>query len=428
MDVSYRIERFIFFILIFSVISQLGKHFWPDFSFVSGIRVDYLAPTVYITDILLVILFVFFVFRVFQKKELFGCLSFFSAPQCIFFFLLLIAAASMSVSPWAAAYGSIKIIEYAFLGWYVSVFFRETERKSLIDTLALGAFIVSVLALWQFILQRSVGGFWYFFGERTFSQSTIGIATIHYGDSLILRPYATFPHPNVLAFFLFFVLLMIYSKLEFEKDRIEKTLLIIICIIANIALFLTFTRSVLVMYALYVMYVSMRFGKRQLILAAIPVMAVIVFYLSVFQTRFFNSGFFQQDAILRVELLKIAVLVFLQYPYLGVGVNNFFYHESAFQKTISPTLLQPVHNIYLLVLTQAGIAGAILFIWFMVKTIKHLIVKIRAEESVCSRRFFESLLIMLFATLFIGFFDHFLLTLQQGQLLFALLLGLSWAE
>ena len=36
--------------------SQLGKHYFFSFSYLSGIRVDYLAPTLYMTDIIAIIL------------------------------------------------------------------------------------------------------------------------------------------------------------------------------------------------------------------------------------------------------------------------------------------------------------------------------------------------------------------------------------
>ncbi|MCX6730896.1 MAG: hypothetical protein NTZ55_03540 [Candidatus Roizmanbacteria bacterium] len=42
---------YIFFFSFF-IVSQLGKHFFFPFSYLSGIRIDYLAPTIYFTDIL----------------------------------------------------------------------------------------------------------------------------------------------------------------------------------------------------------------------------------------------------------------------------------------------------------------------------------------------------------------------------------------
>ncbi|KKS80681.1 MAG: hypothetical protein UV56_C0012G0001, partial [Candidatus Woesebacteria bacterium GW2011_GWC1_43_10b] len=46
----------IFRVLLFLLPLQIGKHFWPDWSLVFGIRVDYLSPVIYLTDILVLTL------------------------------------------------------------------------------------------------------------------------------------------------------------------------------------------------------------------------------------------------------------------------------------------------------------------------------------------------------------------------------------
>ena len=48
----------VFFIslLLLLLPTQFGKHFFFDFSFVNGVRVDYLAPTLYVTDIIVFLL------------------------------------------------------------------------------------------------------------------------------------------------------------------------------------------------------------------------------------------------------------------------------------------------------------------------------------------------------------------------------------
>ena len=46
-----------FYLLILFLPTQLGKHFWPNFSYVYGVRIDYLSPTLYFTDILIIGLF-----------------------------------------------------------------------------------------------------------------------------------------------------------------------------------------------------------------------------------------------------------------------------------------------------------------------------------------------------------------------------------
>ena len=41
--------------------TQLGYHFWPKWAYVFGVRVDYLSPTLYLTDILAAILLVLWI-------------------------------------------------------------------------------------------------------------------------------------------------------------------------------------------------------------------------------------------------------------------------------------------------------------------------------------------------------------------------------
>ena len=44
------INKILFFLFLLFLPTQLGKHFFLDFSYLSGVRVDYLAPTIYLTD------------------------------------------------------------------------------------------------------------------------------------------------------------------------------------------------------------------------------------------------------------------------------------------------------------------------------------------------------------------------------------------
>ena len=48
----------LFYLILFLLPANLAKHFPVASSYVSGILVDYLIPTVYLTDILIIILLV----------------------------------------------------------------------------------------------------------------------------------------------------------------------------------------------------------------------------------------------------------------------------------------------------------------------------------------------------------------------------------
>ena len=194
-----KIEDFIFCLLIFSIPIQLGKHFWPPFSYVNGIRIDYLSPTLYLLDILIIAWIVVWAvggIRGFRARITSNVLKVLLSLLGLSLFWNILNAESIG----AHIFGIVKLAEFGLFGWLVVKTFEKKDISVFVRVLALSAIVSSLLSIWQFIKQSSVGGLWYFFGERTFNISTIGISTVNL-DQQILRPYAVFPHPNVLAFF-----------------------------------------------------------------------------------------------------------------------------------------------------------------------------------------------------------------------------------
>src|SRR3990167_1779300 len=63
------LEQLIFYLILLFLPTQFGRHFWPSFSFIYGIRVDYLSPILYLTDILIFFLFIFWASSKFKKKK-----------------------------------------------------------------------------------------------------------------------------------------------------------------------------------------------------------------------------------------------------------------------------------------------------------------------------------------------------------------------
>jgi len=137
--------------------------------------------------------------------------------------------------------------------------------------------------------------------------------------------------------------------------------------------------------------------------------------------RFLQTSLSDESVTERTELLSASLKMMQAHPFIGVGLDNFIPALAPLQKPMPLGLyLQPVHNIFVLVLAETGIVGFVLFIWFLVVTVK----RIMSQESGI-RNMLSCLLLIIFFT---GSFDHYWLTLQQGQLLFAMILGLSWAR
>ncbi|MBI4050716.1 MAG: hypothetical protein HY396_01945, partial [Candidatus Doudnabacteria bacterium] len=87
---------------------------------------------------------------------------------------------------------------------------------------------------------------------------------------------------------------------------------------------------------------------------------------------------------------------------------------------LKPYLHQPVHNIYFLITAESGILALLVFV-----TILYYIVRRAVAHALAGRHAVLNftLLIVLGGFLFIGLFDHYLWTIQQGSLIFWLTLG-----
>ncbi len=421
-----RLERGIFFLTIFFFISQLGKHFWPSFSYVEGIRVDYLSPTVYITDILIFFLFCLFLRRAYQKTILQDFIVRFASKKLVIFGLcILLLSTFFAFQPLAAFYGLIKVAEFSFFGWYIAQYFQRKDITPFIEILAWGALFSSLLAFVQFALQRNVGGIFYFLGERVFTASTPHIAVFSTGEHVLLRPYASFPHPNVLAFFLFVTFTFALFQFFLVKQRVDKVFFTLILFLSGSALLLTFSRVVVLLFFFCLGYFLIKKRRMPIIL---PIVGSLLLYFGIYANRFFNSALLLRDSLFRFDLIAVFLDIISSHFLFGVGLLNFFYYESTLQKEVTATFLQPVHNIFLLVLVQVGVLGLLLFLYFLFKTGMRLYGLMSVENDAHIRAFYRVVMFLFVSMLVIGCFDHFLLTLQQGQFLFATIMGLAWTN
>lgn len=417
-----RYEKGVFFFTLFAIILQTGKHFWPSFAYVNALRVDYLSPTLYLSDISIGILFLFYIWNWFRQKN--KKLSLLYSPLFLGTLAVLCLTTLNAVNIPEALYGDIRVIEFIFFGYYTYRSFGLSDIKPIATLFAFASLLVSLLALVQFFLQQSVGNIFYFLGERTFSASTLGIATFPLHGQLILRPYATFSHPNVLAFFLLVSLVFIAEGAMQEKDLMKKIGLWIVACIASGALLVTFSRVTLLAFLLLCSVFCFTYlrQKKARVLFLIAIFTVFCFGFSFLIGRLSDTSLFLRDFSFRESLVTVSLVIIQKNPFFGVGINNFFIHELPLQKTLSPIFLQPVHNIYLLVFAETGLIGFLLFIWFLIKTFWR---QKKAWRHISN--FERNILVLLLCALGIGLSDHFLLTLQQGQLLFSFLLGLTWS-
>lgn len=420
---------FLFYLLLLFLPTQLGRHFFFYFSLISGIRSDYLAPTVFLTDIIIMLMVVVWIGGKIKSAQ--------RAPESkikdtqlgtthfILFFVicyLLFSSIFVAANIWVALYKLLKIIEFILLGFII--YRIRPNVLTVLTILSIDVFYTSLIAIGQFIMQKSVGGILWWLGERTFYAGTPGIATFSLpglAGRLILRPYATFPHPNVLGGFLAVTLPIIFFVLLYYRKRCGKFLyswFFISFLAGLVTLFLSLSRVAMVVSLVgFGLVIS---GEKLLIEWS---KKKNTFFLVIFYTLIIASvviplvlpdGSLEGQSLKeRKELIAATLKMIEESPFIGVGLNNSIIHLRSFATKASGVyIFQPVHNIYLLALTETGLVGFFILLTLLV-VIYHLGLKT------------SPIVILALTQLYLlGFFDHYLLTLQQGQLLFTLFASL----
>lgn len=297
--------------------------------------------------------------------------------------------------------GLVRLEQYLIAGLF-GVYLASSKlseiRSVIFWALALSILGESILAIAQFIKAGTLG-LW-ILGERTFSISTPAIAKFDFHGSEFLRPYATFPHPNVLAAFMIIGILLI-DQLS-RKGSLTKTG---IFIAASATTILSFSRVSIM--TLVVVLVSA--GKRWIIFAALIFLLASPFLYTRYYSllNFDNLAYFRRE-----ELLEISLNLFKHYPFFGVGLNQFII-EASDQILVGPNrFLQPVHNIFLLTLAETGVVGLV----GLLGLIGYPVLRLFKHRTT----------VLLWGTvLFLGLFDHYFLTLPQGQRMLFLVWGLT---
>ena len=422
------LEKIFFYLLIFCLPFQTRKiiYQWGD-----GFN-EWTTAYLYLTDILLILIFLFWVwrirehrflkeFKIFQlKNHGFWLLGF-----LIVSLISLIQARNLSLG----FYSWFKLLEFIGLFFYLKYNYREIFNfKRLAQVLVASGLIQSIIAISQFTIQKNLG--LRFLTESPLGTGINGVAKFIVNDLTFIRVYGSLPHPNVLAFFLLISLFFLYFLwLEKKYSFAKNIFFFFIFIIMLFALGLTFSRAIIAIFILtslfYFIFVFCKARKskdKELSKKIILIFLLFVIFCSLFIIFAFPELFSrfsispeEQSVTLRLFYNQFTYSVIQECPLIGIGIGNFVWEMKDALDLLSDWIHQPVHNVYLLIASETGLLGLFVFLMFLYQLL---------------RKFKEInylLLFIVFCILFISLFDHFFWTLQQGQLMFWLIIGLMFS-
>lgn len=393
--------------LIFFIPFQARLHFWPSYSYVLGIRSDYLAVKVSPFDIIIIFLFIYLI--IFNSRELINIIRK-NARFVLIFFLFLSLNLVFSINKINTLVKMIFLFE-AYIFYY---FVKQLKRKSpgfLFYPFLISLFLVNLLALLQFYKQSSIGGPFYFLGERSFDLSSPGISSAVLFGREFLRVYSTFSHPNSLAAYLGISLFLLIYFLKSQKYFVNKYIIYLLLIITFISFVITFSPGVFVSFivALLITFSWVKKAVRKYLLFFLAIFVV----LSILSQL---SPILNKHKVLQIKSVSDRILLTKElfkktndWLFWGVGLGNSIYLTSkgSLSKDVFWTP-QPVHSVYLIALAEVGIIP-LLFLFFLFRK------KILLEN------------IMIFPLIFVmmtGSIDHYWLTLSQNSLILVFLLAL----
>ena len=415
-----KIGRIFFYIFVFVLPFQtrliLAKWHYPF--------IEWTSAYLYVTDILVVGFLYLWLVRAVKDnlKPRFDGVGF----LLLGFLVLSLLSIVHAQIPTLAWYRMLKLIEFALLFWYVRSNWGTFINPLVCGTaVAVSGILQALIAIAQYLNQSSLG--LRLLGESRLDLVTPGVAVFFAYGIKYMRAYGTFTHPNVLAAWLLICLwVLIWLYLCYGKRKISFVLIGYTLIL--IALLLTFSRVIIAVYFVSTLLgiILMRLKeKKVIVLILLTVLISVIFAISYWPqvlARVKVSS--QEDAVTeRIYYSKVAGGITEKNPLLGVGIGQFI-PKFITQIRHRPThYYQPVHNIYLLISSETGIVSLLIFLFMCGLIIRGFYKKIKIL-SMGSLAIFSTL----FSLLFIGLFDHFLWTLQQGSLMLWLLLGIVAAK
>ncbi len=331
--------------------------------------------------------------------------------------------------------------------------------------------IQAFLSISQFINQKVFASKW--LGMAAQDPAQFGVSIVETAESRLLRVYGSLPHPNILAGFLVFLIFIsfilylllsqdevislrkvlgrssgygsadkaegktenqaVISSLEKSTASFRATdrasswqryFLLFSTSLITMTLFLTYSRAAWLSLIICIILFGLFLFKKSFVNFRIPffeffgLILIITLIFSIFSlrgliVRLETKGRLEARSVNeRILNFQRGLEIVKENFIFGVGVGNYTSTLAKKYPSLASWDIQPVANIYLLILAELGIIGFLLFLLIIGFTFYCLKFKIYSLYFI--------------SPLIIGLFDHWLFSLSFGIILFWLALGLLW--
>lgn len=449
-------EKWLIIIFLATFTLNIRKVFLTPYSYLNGQFNEYMTPSFSWADLLILLIIIVYAIKT-NTGQLLKQLSFTAILDNVIrrtssvirgitlvsretlFLALLVFWIGLSVT-WSQ-YKPMAI--YRFAIFVEILLFALLALKSLrgqkwmtlsISTLIFSGLFQSIIGIAQFIHNKSLGIRW--LGESFLGPNVDGVAKIMIAGEKHVRAYGTLPHPNILAAYLlipiFILLTILINGAHYERHlsnkvsrvtfdfMLPKWLSLILLIIITTGFCLTFSRSAflslsigIIIYLLRQKHFLNRINYRALIFF-LPII-LITFYLV--HSLNIVSIFSKQSLSERNIFQNVARETISSNPIAGLGIGQFVYHEYINNPSLAGWQFQPVHNTYLLIVSEIGIIGLIIFLAWILSVIE--------QGRIRSLNISGNLTSPVFCCIMISFliiliFDHYFWDIKVASIIFTI--------
>ena len=395
-------------VLVFVTPSNLFLVLNRQAGYTHGLFSDYLLPRLYLSDLVLIALAGCLAWQAWRARSTWKVSTFGKHKTVLAAAWLTLGLAQLwTAQPFLGLLWWSRLSLIVFTGIHIGNVPQTTWGKSWSAwAVAAALFFQSSIALWQYWLQRSVAGYW-LLGEPTLT--AFGMAETGRAGKVIILPYGTTAHPNILAGFLAVYLYLLWQN---ASQAVPIKLKYLLSLLAGLTIVFTesFTALAILILAGTVLLIQKKGLLKRIKKSAVAILVGILAIMSMTPLLLQATLHFvprEPSIARRVYLHDAATRIWSEKPITGVGLGQFTraLDFTVFTKEMV-AFLQPVHAVPMLVLSEAGLLGVLV----IGLGIFSLPLRVRQRVLLSSVILVPALVL-----------DHYLLTQPAGVLLMLLL-------
>ncbi len=305
-------------------------------------------------------------------------------------------------------------------GLFLTLCDERTDVKNSVIAFVAGLCVPAVLGIIQVFTGLSPSST--LLGMSFLDASTAGVSVVEQQGARLLRAYGSFSHPNIFGGYLTVVLICLAWLVRFVSKKVLYITTVPVVLFSSV-LILTFSRSAwlglvisflwLILLMVYRKKIPSKNAYVIIFLGCIALLSTLFFFHSSVLARFQPDLYTEAISINeRVGQYSEFGDVFFINPFFGVGPGNYVFSLSDLMPGLSVWSYQPIHNSFLLIMTEIGVIGVAALLYFMIR-----VDQVNSKYSKTAGGMFAITLAL--ALFVIALFDHYVWSMWSGLSLYA---------